>query len=82
MRWYIVIPLFFCYNFIGDCMRIRMFKEEDRKDISKFRYLGLVTGKIDFKRYTYRYVAVDNNEVVGLLYAGRSERRLCYSLGD
>lgn len=63
-------------------MEIRLLKNTDIEQIKNFELIGSVIGDIDFNDYTYKYVAVDNNEVIGFLYAARAERALCYSLGD
>lgn len=46
---------------------------KDKEQLATFPYLGRVVSLIDFDKYTYKYVAVENKKVVGFLLAGRSD---------
>jgi hypothetical protein len=42
---------------------------KDKEQLATFPYLGRVVSLIDFDKYTYKYVAVENKKVVGFLLA-------------
>ena len=63
-------------------MKVRKMRKEDLDALSKFTHIGKVLRSINLESYTYKYVAEVKGEIVGFLYAGRTERRHCYSLGS
>lgn len=61
-------------------MIVRNMKLSDIKDIQSMPYFSKVADRVDLLLYSYKYVAVVDQEIIGYLYAGKAERQCGDSL--